>query len=216
MQREIDEQLYVQRYENRFDRDTQHLVFDTMTDRIDDPDFALIQAMAGGDVSALNELYTRHGASILNYLTSILHDRELAEEVLQDVMLASWEHAASFRGESKVRTWLLTIARHRAINTQRRITPDLVELDESALSADTTPLEKVERKSQRQNLQAAIQQLPPFHQEILVLIFYHQLSGPEVAEVLGITVGTVKSRLHRAKEMLRRVLQSMGENTNAQ
>ena len=181
-----------------------------------DPDFALIQAMAGGDSAALNELYTRHGANILNYLTSLLHDRVQAEEVLQDVMLAAWEHAAQFRGESKVRTWLLTIARHRAINAHRRAAPDLVPLDDSAYSADTTPLEKVERKTQQQALQAALEQLPPFHQEILVLIFYHQLSGPEVAEVLGVTVGTVKSRLHRAKEMLRRVMLSMGENTNAQ
>ncbi|HVU11461.1 MAG TPA: RNA polymerase sigma factor [Phototrophicaceae bacterium] len=187
-----------------------------MNDYTSDPDYALIQAMAAGDVAALNELYTRHGANILNYLTSLLHDRQQAEEVLQDVMLAAWEHAGSFRGESKVRTWLLTIARHRAINAQRRLVPDLVMLDETTYSTDTTPLEKVERQTQRQNLQAAIQQLPPFHQEILVLIFYHQLSGPEVAEVLGVTVGTVKSRLHRAKAMLRRVLQSMGENTNAQ
>ena len=187
-----------------------------MPEHSSDPDFALIEAMAGGDVSALNELYMRHGANVLNYLTSILHDRALAEEVLQDVMLAAWEHAAGFRGESKVRTWLLTIARHRAINAQRRVVPNLVPLEESDYSADTTPIEKVERKSQQQALQAAIQQLPPFHQEILVLIFYQQLSGAEVAEVLGVTVGTVKSRLHRAKAMLRRVLLSMGDTSDAQ
>ena len=186
-----------------------------MAEQYSDPDLALLQAMAGGDGSALNELYTRHGANILNYLTSLLHDRQQAEEVLQDVMLAAWESAAGFRGESKVRTWLLTIARNRAINTQRRHSPAFVPLDESTYTADTTPLDRVERKTQRQALQAAIQQLPPFHQEILVLIFYHQLSGPEVAEVLGVTVGTVKSRLHRAKEMLRRVLQSMGESDHA-
>lgn len=186
-----------------------------MAEHISDPDLPLVRAMAGGDRTALTELYTRHGANILNYLTSLLHDRQLAEEVLQDVMLAAWDSANGFRGDSKVRTWLLTIARNRAINTQRRYAPDFVPLDESSFSADTTPLEKVERKSQQQALQAAIQQLPPFHQEILVLIFYHQLSGPEVAEVLGVTVGTVKSRLHRAKEMLRRVLQSMGETNNA-
>jgi RNA polymerase sigma-70 factor, ECF subfamily len=181
-----------------------------MQEYISDPDIALIQAMAGGEVAALNELYTRHGANILNYLTSLLHDRQQAEEVLQDVMMAAWNHASGFRGDSKVRTWLLTIARHRAINSQRRAVPELTPLDESTFTNDTTPLEKVERKSQQQLLQAAIQQLPPFHQEILVLIFYHQLSGPEVADVLGITVGTVKSRLHRAKEMLRRELMAMG------
>lgn len=187
-----------------------------MPERINDPDFALIRAMAAGEVSALSELYTRHGANILNYLTMLLRDRQWAEEVVQDVMLAAWEHAAGFRGDSKVRTWLLTIARHRAINAQRRATPDLVQLDEATFSSDTSPLESAERNNQRQMLRDAIRQLPPFHQEILVLIFYNQLSGPEVAEVLGVTVGTVKSRLHRAKEMLRRVLVSMGETSNAQ
>ncbi len=187
-----------------------------MPEQIYDPDYGLVQQMAGGDLSALDELYTRHGANVLNYLTSILHDRLQAEEVLQDVMLAAWEHAASFRAESKVRTWLLTIARHRAINAQRRAMPNFVPLDESTYTADTSPLEKIERKTRQQVLQAAIQQLPPFHQEILVLIFYHQLSGPEVADVLGVSIGTVKSRLHRAKEMLRRVLISMGETSNAQ
>lgn len=186
-----------------------------MPEQIVDPDYALVQQMAGGDLAALDELYTRHGANVLNYLTSILHDRAQAEEVLQDVMLAAWEHAATFRGESKVRTWLLTIARHRAINAQRRVLPNFVPLEESASSADTTPLEKVERKTRQQRLQAAIQELPPFHQEILVLVFYHQLSGQEVADVLGVSLGTVKSRLHRAKEMLRRVLVSMGETSNA-
>jgi RNA polymerase sigma-70 factor (ECF subfamily) len=186
-----------------------------MPEHISDPDIALVEAMAKGEVAALSELYTRHGANILNYLTSLLHDRQQAEEVLQDVMLAAWNHAGTFRGESKVRTWLLTIARHRAINAQRRTTPELTPLDDETFTNETTPLEKAERKSQQQALQYAIQQLPPFHQEILVLIFYHQLSGPEVADVLGITVGTVKSRLHRAKEMLRRVLQTMGETSNA-
>ena len=186
-----------------------------MPEQGNDIDLALIQAIAGGDVPALNELYTRHGANILNYLTSLLHDRQLAEEVLQDVMLAVWENAAHFRGDSKVRTWLLSIARNKAINTQRRGTPALVQMDEEFYATDTTPLEKVERKTQQQTMQAALEQLPPFHREILVLIFYHQLSGAEVAEVLGINVGTVKSRLHRAKEMLRRVLLSMGETSNA-
>ncbi len=186
-----------------------------MPEQVSDVDFALVQAIAEGDVPALNELYTRHGANILNYLTSLLHDRQLAEEVLQDVMLAVWESAARFRGDSKVRTWLLTIARNKAINTQRRTVPTLVQMDDELYAADTTPLEKVERKTQQQTMQAALEQLPPFHREILVLIFYHQLSGPEVADVLGINVGTVKSRLHRAKEMLRRVLLSMGETSNA-
>jgi RNA polymerase sigma-70 factor, ECF subfamily len=182
-----------------------------------DPDAPLIRSIANGDMRALNELYARHGANILSYLSSFLNDRQLAEEVLQDVMMAVWNHADQFRGDSKVRTWLLTIARNRAINTRRRNAPHLVQFDDALDmdAGDTTPLEKVERKHRSEQMREALNRLPPAYQEILLLVFYHQLSGVEVAEVLGISTGTVKSRLHRAKELLRRVLLTMGETSNA-
>jgi RNA polymerase sigma-70 factor (ECF subfamily) len=183
----------------------------------DDPDVALIHAVAAGDVHALDELYARFGPGLLSYLTSYLNDRQLAEEVLQDVMLAVWNNASGFRGESKVRTWLIVIARNRAINTRRRKEPQLMPLDDELdfQSSDTGPLEKIERKDQQEALREVLQTLPPTQREILELVFFHQLSGPEVADVLGINIGTVKSRLHRAKEMLRRVLQVTGETSNA-
>lgn len=176
------------------------------------PDWMVVRAMAQGDTSALDELYARHGAGVLGFLVSRLSDRQLAEEVLQDVMLAAWDHAASFREESKVRTWLLAIARNRAINTQRKRRVQQVELSESfQLSSDETgPLEKVVKRSEQDMVRDAIRQLPDQYREVLTLVFYHQLTGPEAAEVMQVSVGTIKSRLHRAKEMLRRVLQSEG------
>jgi len=173
-----------------------------------DPDLYLLQGIASGDVRALDELYARYGSSVLGYLISLLSDQSLAEEVLQDVMLAVWNNAANFRAESSVRTWLLVIARNRAFNTQRRRQLPIISLSDAfeAHSNDTEPLEKVERKNASSTVRKALDNLPPAHREVLVLVFYHQLSGPEVAEVLGITTGTVKSRLHRAKEALRRVL----------
>ncbi|MBC7872120.1 MAG: sigma-70 family RNA polymerase sigma factor, partial [Chitinophagaceae bacterium] len=96
----------------------------------DDPDAALIRRMASGEVHALDELYTRFGPAVLSYLAARLYDRALAEEVLQDVMLAVWRSAASFRGESKVLTWMLTIARNRAINTMRKHNVTQTPLDD--------------------------------------------------------------------------------------
>jgi RNA polymerase sigma-70 factor, ECF subfamily len=183
-----------------------------------DPDYALIQGMAARDSRALDELYERHGRGILSFLVAQLHDnRQLAEEVLQDVMLAAWENAGNFRGESKVRTWLLVIARNRALNAVRRRSPLLVELNDdlSNYDDDTSPLERVQRQFRGQALRKAIENLPPQHKEILVLVFYQGLSGAEVAQVLGISEGTVKSRLHRAKEALRRLLQLTGEMFDA-
>jgi len=176
------------------------------------PDWMVVRAMANGDSAALDELYARHGSAVLGFLISRLSDRQLAEEVLQDVMLAAWDHAASFREESKVRTWLLAIARNRAINSQRKRRVQQVELSESfQFSSDETgPLEHVVKQSERDLVREGIRQLPDQYREVLTLVFYHQLTGPEAAEVIGVSVGTIKSRLHRAKEMLRRVLRSEG------
>lgn len=183
-----------------------------------DPDLLLIQGMAAGDSRALDELYARHGRAILGFLMAHLRDnRQLAEEVLQDVMLAAWNHARDFRGDSRVKTWLLVIARNRALNAVRRRSPTWVELhdDYTAYDEDTSPLERVERQVQIKNVRLAIENLPPHHREILVLVFFDGLSGVEVAQVLGISEGTVKSRLHRAREALRRVMQLMGDGDHA-
>ena len=174
-----------------------------------DPDHALIRSIAEGNAKALDELYARYGPSILNFLVARLGDRQLAEEVLQDVMLAVWNSSANFRGESKVLTWLLTIARNRAINTQRKRRPQIVEFDEELkiTNDETGPLERMVKQGQYSTVREAIEALPAGQRETLTLVFYHQLSGVEVAEALGVSVGTVKSRLHRAKETLRRILQ---------
>jgi RNA polymerase sigma-70 factor (ECF subfamily) len=179
---------------------------------IHDPDLQLIHAMAAGDRGALDELYARHGGGILSFLYARLGDRGLAEEVLQDVMLAAWRNASQFRGESRVRTWLLVIARNRALNALRGPRVALTSLDDvyEIQSPDTEPIERLQRNVNQTTVREAIRGLPAQQREVLVLVFYHQLSGPEVAQVLGITLGTVKSRLHRAKEALKRSLQSEG------
>jgi RNA polymerase sigma-70 factor (ECF subfamily) len=177
--------------------------------RSGEPDLDLIRAMGDGDVGALDALYARYGSGILSFLVARLNDRQLAEEVLQDVMLAAWRSADRFRGESSVRTWLLTIARNRAINARRRYTPQMVAIDDVYdLDTDETgPQEKVEKRGRRDALRAALDTLPDMQREILVLVFYHGLSEREIAQVLDVAPGTVKSRLHRAKEMLRRAMQ---------
>lgn len=187
----------------------------TMTERCTqqnrtDPDLAVIQRMAAGDTSALDELYRRRGPGVLSYLAARLGDRQLAEEVLQDVMLAAWRGAAAFRGESSVRTWLLAIARNRAINTGRRYRPALVSLDTvHELQGDDTGLhEKVERFDRCAATRAALRDLPVGQRDVLVLFFYHQLTERDIAAKLHVAVGTVKSRLHRGKAGLRTLLQN--------
>jgi RNA polymerase sigma-70 factor (ECF subfamily) len=173
-------------------------------------DIDLIQGIAAGKTESLDMLYARYGSAVLNFLMARTRDRQTAEEVLQDVMMAIWRGAKNFREESRVLTWMLTIARNRAINAQRRKQPDIVVFeDELNLKGhDTEPLEKVVKLDRASAIRDAIDLLPEHHREVLILVFYHSLSGAEVAEVLGISVGTVKSRLHRAKETLRGLLHS--------
>lgn len=177
-----------------------------------DPDWALIRAMADGDVRALNEVYARYGPMLMGFLNARLGNRELAEEVVQDVMLAVWDSARTFEARSKVKTWLLVIARNRAINATRRKKLPLIDISQifNLKSDDTGPMEVVVRHEAQDRVRSAIQQLPDGQREVLVLVFYHQLTGPEVAEVLDISEGTVKSRLHRAKENLKGLLSQEG------
>jgi RNA polymerase sigma factor (sigma-70 family) len=175
-------------------------------------ELVLIQEMAAGNSGALDELYARYGPAIFSFLMARTSNMTLSEEVLQDVMLAAWRSAASFRGDSKVLTWLLTIARNRAINAQRRHTPLVISLNEASdLGAgDTGPLERLMRQGEYQAVREQLEHLPAHLREVLVLVFYHQLTEAEVAGVLDIPAGTVKSRLHRGKEALRKALQVEG------
>ncbi len=174
----------------------------------DDPDLLLIRAMAQGDVQALDALYARHGRSILAYLRGLLTDQQQAEEILQDVMLAAWRGAGDFRGESQVKTWLIGIARLKAFNVLRRHQPQLTVLDDTVLRDDDSGVfRKVVLDGEREAIRKALHELPSDQRETLELIFYHELSGAEAADVLGVAEGTVKSRLHRAKAALRGILQ---------
>jgi RNA polymerase sigma-70 factor (ECF subfamily) len=176
-----------------------------------DPDLPLLQAMAKKDSSALEELYRRHGPRLLAYLSARLEDAGLAEEVLQDVMLSAWQNASRFRGECRVATWLMAIARNRAINAFHR----QLSASSAALSITDPDLARIGKKSPEiekvgayEGVQAALQSISGEQRETLELVFFHGLSLRETAYVLGVSIGTVKSRLHRAKARIREIMES--------
>ena len=175
-------------------------------------DSELIQAMADGEVEALHQLYTRYGTTLLVYLISTIGDRPLAEEVLQDVMLAAWKGAARFRAQSSVKTWLLAIARHQALNARTRRPPPFepLEPDKQLAVAHTQPEQLLEQGLADQELRQAILSLPAEQRETLELLFYQNLSTTEVARVMRVSPGTVRSRLSRARSTLRKLI-NIGE-----
>ena len=162
----------------------------------------LIQSVASGNEDALQTLYDKHAPDLLRYISNRLGDTRLAEEVLQDVMLAAWQGAGRFRGECRVRTWLLTIARLCAINAYHR---QVLPASREAPFGDESPV-WMDAPGRYHDLHTALKALSPAQVETLELIFYHGLSLEETARVLQIPLGTVKSRLNRARARLRELM----------
>lgn len=171
-------------------------------------DAGLLKRIARGDRQALSELYSRHQQALFAYLLQLTPDYGLAEELLQDTLVAVWKSARSFEGRSSVLTWLIGIARRQAHNTlrQRKIPlADLTEL-ESLPAPDLEPEASALAGVAREELAQAFRQLAPVHREVLLLTFVQELSYQETATALAIPVGTVKSRVSNARRALRALL----------
>jgi len=177
-----------------------------------EPDRVLLAAVAGGDEAGLRGLVDRHGSGLLAYLTGLVGDPPLAEEVLQDTLLAVWRGAAGFVGGSTVRTWLFAVARRRAVDALRRRSSGPAIDDDGLLAQQPDPAAGPERqllaRADLDRVAAAIGRLRPAHREVLALACVHELSSPEIGAVLGVPVGTVKSRLRLARVALVGLLES--------
>lgn len=174
----------------------------------------LLRRIAGGDESAMAEFYQRHSRVVLAQILLMVGERALGEEILQDTMLAIWRGASSFRGESRVSSWLIAIARRQARDRLRRRRFRVV--DDACLagqpSRDPGPDVVALDRAEAAEVGNAIRVLAPAHREILGLAFGAGLSLPEIADELHIPLGTVKSRLTSARAALSRLLAEEGRN----
>lgn len=170
--------------------------------RAEADDATLLRLVADGDGGALTALYERHGGALFGFLHRLAGDRMTAEEILQDTMLAVWRSAGSFGGRSTATTWLFGVARRQAHNRLRgRASPiPLAALDRP--DAATGPDEVAIAAAGGTAVATAIGRLPDHHREVIALVFVAGLPLAEVAAVLAIPVGTVKSRLHHARAAL--------------
>ena len=176
-------------------------------------DVRLVRRVADGDRDALAALYRRHGRIVLAHLTVVVGEAALSEEILQDTMLAVWRGAASFRGESAVRSWIIAIARRQARDRLRhRPRPAPAGLAElSGLpSPEAGPEQAVLERAEAELIADAIGRLGRLHREVLGLVFWAGLTLAEAAAVLEVPVGTVKSRLSAARAALAHALAEKG------
>ncbi len=180
---------------------------------VEESDQSLLDSARRGDRDALEQLLARHQRRVYRFGLQMCRDAEDAKDVLQDTLLAAARNMREFRGASSVSTWLYTIARSFCVKKRRRskFAPEREEsLDgerngEAHLVADPGrgPDERLAGKQIEVALERAIGSLQPMYREVLVLRDIEDLTAPEVAEVLGITVEAVKSRLHRARVAVR-------------
>ena len=173
-------------------------------------DTDLIRRMARGDEAALQELYAQYGRRLYAYALRLTGQPALAEEVLQDSLLAAWQGARRFRGESRLLTWLLGIVHHQACARLRRLHPSLPLDEAEPLLAPEGPEGHAEHADRARLLREGLQSLSRDHRAVLELVFYLGLSLAEVAQVCGCPVGTVKSRLSYGRAHLRRLLERAG------
>jgi RNA polymerase sigma-70 factor (ECF subfamily) len=176
-------------------------------------DRELLKRIAAGDRQALADLYVRHQRPLFHYLLQLTPDHGLAEELLQDTLVATWKSAQSFEGRSSVLTWLIGIARRQAHNMLRQHKLPLVAESEleGVAATEPEPEECTLANIAYEELVEAFKQLTSIHREVLVLTLVQDLSYEETASVLGVPVGTVKSRLCNAKRVLRTLLTTREE-----
>jgi len=173
----------------------------------------LLGRIGQGDEDAMAAFYRAHGRVVLAQVLLVTGERALAEEIVQDTMLAVWRRAGDFRGDSSARSWVIAIARRQTRDRLRgrrlRVVDDafLADRPGSVPGPEVTALDRAELAEVR----VAIRDLGPAHREVLGLVFGSGLSLPEVAGVLEIPVGTVKSRLSAARAALSRILNEKGQ-----
>ena len=173
-------------------------------------DQALAEALQRGEHDAVRQLYDRFGGLVFTVSLRVLGDRQRAEEATQQTFLQAWRHADRFEAGRDFAPWLATIARRSAIDIGRREARrpadalDDAPLDDGALAHVDPSAEQVERVWA---VRAAIDQLEPADRELVRLQHLEGLTHSEIADRLGIAIGTVKSRSFRAH---RRLSQKLG------
>lgn len=182
----------------------------------------LMRLLVRGDASAFDALLGRHRPGVRRRLVTIVRDESAAEDLLQEVFLRLWTHAAQWSGEGSVAGWLLRIATNVALNhlrsaRRRPVRPlPAAELDNeddptSGCLADESaldPAELLERAEALESLRRSVDALPEAKRAVMRMVHEEDMSIADVAERLGIPEGTVKSRLHYA---IRRIARELGE-----
>ena len=178
----------------------------------DASDVALVDAIGKGDKNALQALYRRHNVKVYRFALRFIRDEAAAEDLVSEVFIDVWRQAARFERRSQVSTWLLAITRNKALSALRRRAE--TALDEEVAEFIEDPSDNPEVTMQKQErseiLRSCLEQLSPAHREIIDLVYYHEKSVDEVAEVIGVPANTVKTRMFYARKRIGEMMAERG------
>ena len=175
-------------------------------------DEVLIARIAGGDRLAMQVLFARHHVRVYRFVLRLVHNESTAEDLISDVFLDIWRQAGKFEGRSAVSTWMLSIARFKALSALRRRTEEELD-DETAEQIEDhadDPETALAKKDKGAVLRECLTKLSAEHREVIDLVYYHEKSVEEVAEVVGIPEATVKTRMFYARKKLSELLKEQG------
>jgi RNA polymerase sigma-70 factor, ECF subfamily len=164
----------------------------------------LIQRIAGGDQLAMRTLFARHRVPVYRFALRLVRDAALAEDIVSEVFFDVWRQASRFEGRSAVSTWLLAIARFKALSMRRRRTESELD-DEMASSIEDLaddPEAVLHKKKTAQHLRQSLARLSSEQSAVIDLVYYHGKSVSDVADILGIPAATVKTRMFYARKRL--------------
>ena len=175
-------------------------------------DEALIRAIAAGDQRAMHVLYVRHSVRVYRFVLRLTNDTSMADDLVSEVFIDVWRAARGFKAKSQVSTWLLAIARNKALSAMRARLDE--QLDDEMTTAIAEPADDAETTADKRDrcaiVQRCLSKLSPIHREVLDLVYYHERSVDEVAEIVGVPVNTVKTRMFYARKRMRNLLDEAG------
>lgn len=174
---------------------------------------SLVDSIAAGDRSAFEKLYRRYDRRVFQYISSLVHDAATAEELVVDTMLAIWKGASRCEKTSRISTWILGIARHKALDALRRKGrgAHLAPLDDAAELAtpEPGPHDHAETRSVGVMTRRAFECLSSEHREVLYLAYFEDTPYEQIASLLAVPQNTVKTRVYYAKQKLREHLERL-------
>jgi len=174
----------------------------------------LLERIARQDEAAFRELYKAFSRRVFAYVLNMVKDHGRAEEILVDTMYEVWKNPARFRGDAQFSTWLIGIARNKALMAFRSRRPDELhdDLDDIAETAPAdTPdgFAELAAKQRSEGVQVCMGKLSDEHRECMHLVFFEGLSIAEIAEIQGCPENTVKTRLFHARQKIKNCLRNM-------